>query len=114
MLGLLARSEVLLAGPDGARERYENAALPLLSRTRTAPQVAHTHVLYGEWLRRQRRRREAREQLLAALGRFEAMGLDGFAERARGAAGCREHVGRREPGKCQRAHPAGGADGRLG
>ena len=88
-LGLLARSEALLAGPDGAQERYEEA-LPLLGRTRTAPQLARTHLLYGEWLRRQRRRREARDQLRAALDRFQDMGLDGFAERARrGAAGHR-------------------------
>ena len=97
-LGLLARSEALLAGPDGAQERYEEA-LPLLGRTRTAPQLARTHLLYGEWLRRQRRRREARDQLRAALDRFQDMGLDGFAERARvelRATG--EHVRKREVG----------------
>ena len=97
-LGLLARSEALLAGPDGAQERYEEALL-LLGRTRAAPQLARTHLLYGEWLRRQRRRREARDQLRAALDRFQDMGLDGFAERARvelRATG--EHVRKREVG----------------
>jgi DNA-binding CsgD family transcriptional regulator len=97
-LGLLARSEALLAGPEGAQERYEEA-LAALGRTRTAPQLARTHLLYGEWLRRQRRRREARDQLRAALDRFQDMGLDGFAERARvelRATG--EHVRKREVG----------------
>jgi DNA-binding CsgD family transcriptional regulator len=97
-LGLLARSEALLVGPDVAQERYEQALL-LLGRTRAAPQLARTHLLYGEWLRRQRRRREARDQLRAALDRFQDMGLDGFAERTRvelRATG--EHVRKREVG----------------
>ena len=109
-LGLLARSEALLAGPDGARRGTRRRSL-LLGRTRTAPQLARTHLLYGEWLRRQRRRREARDQLRAALDMFEDMGLDGFAERARvelRATG--EHVRKREVGVPRGAHPAGGAD----
>ena len=64
-LGLLARSRALLVGPAEARQEYEDA-LHLLGRTRTAPQLARAHLLYGEWLRRQRRRREARDQLRAA------------------------------------------------
>jgi DNA-binding CsgD family transcriptional regulator len=81
-LGLLARSRALLVGPAEARQDYEDA-LPLLGRTRAAPQLARAHLLYGEWLRRQRQRREAREQLRAALDMFDGMGLHGFAERAR-------------------------------
>jgi DNA-binding CsgD family transcriptional regulator len=81
-LGLLARSRALLDAPTGARQQYEDA-LHLLGRTRAAPQLARTHLLYGEWLRRQRRRREARDQLHAALDMFDAMGLRCFAERAR-------------------------------
>jgi DNA-binding CsgD family transcriptional regulator len=81
-LGLLARSRALLAGPADARPRYEDA-LHLLGRTRTAPQLARAHLLYGEWLRRQRQRREARDQLRAALDMFDGMGLRCFAERAR-------------------------------
>ncbi|MGZ4602007.1 MAG: ATP-binding protein, partial [Kineosporiaceae bacterium] len=57
-LGLLARSRALLAAPDRAREDYEEA-LPLLRQTGAGPQIARAHLLYGEWLRRQRRRREA-------------------------------------------------------
>jgi DNA-binding CsgD family transcriptional regulator len=81
-LGLLARSEALLAPPVEAEAKFE-AALALLARTSTAPQLARTHLLYGEWLRRQRRRREAREQLREALARFEGMGLEAFADRTR-------------------------------
>jgi DNA-binding CsgD family transcriptional regulator len=97
-LGLLARSEALLAAPAEAQEKYEEA-VHLLALTRTVPQLARTHLLYGECLRRQRRRREARDQLREALDRFEAMGLDCFAERARmelRATG--EHVPKREVG----------------
>jgi DNA-binding CsgD family transcriptional regulator len=81
-LGLLARSRALLATPAEARQEYEDA-LPLLCRTRAAPQLARAHLLYGEWLRRQRRRREARDQLRTAHDMFDGMGLRCFAERAR-------------------------------
>ncbi|MBW0011251.1 MAG: AAA family ATPase [Pseudonocardiales bacterium] len=81
-LGLLARSRALLAAPAEAGQDYEDA-LPLLGRTRAAPQLARTHLLYGEWLRRRRWRREARDQLRAAFDMFDGMGLHGFAERTR-------------------------------
>jgi DNA-binding CsgD family transcriptional regulator len=80
-LGLLTRSQALVADPNDARKKYEEA-LDLLGRTRFAPQLARAHLLYGEWLRRQRRRREAREQLRTAHDMFDTMGLDAFAERA--------------------------------
>jgi DNA-binding CsgD family transcriptional regulator len=97
-LGLLARSRALLAAPADARQEYEDA-LQLLRRTRTAPQLARAHLLYGEWLRRQRRRREGRAQLHIALEMFNAMGLRCFAQRARvelGATG--EHARKRDVG----------------
>ena len=104
-LGLLARSRALLAAPAGARQEYEDA-LQLLARTRTAPALARAHLLYGEWLRRQRRRREARDQLRTALEMFDAMGLRGFAGRTRvelGATG--ERARRREVGILEELTP---------
>jgi DNA-binding CsgD family transcriptional regulator len=80
-MGLLARSRALLAASAEARQGYEDA-LDLLGRTRAATQLARTYLVYGEWLRRQRRRREARDQLGAALEMFDAMGLRCFAGRA--------------------------------
>jgi DNA-binding CsgD family transcriptional regulator len=81
-LGLLARSQALVAGPDDAPEKYAEA-LRQLGATRGAGQLARTHLLYGEWLRRRRLRREARDQLRAALDIFESIGFDAFAERCR-------------------------------
>ena len=109
-LGLLARSAALLVAPDQARETYEEA-LELLRPTGAGPQIARAHLLYGEWLRRQRRRREARDQLRTAHEMFEALRLDAFAERARvelRATG--EHAQRRQPGPSGDAHPAGSTD----
>jgi DNA-binding CsgD family transcriptional regulator len=80
-LGLLARSRALLSPPADARQEYEDA-LELLGRTRATSQLARAHLLYGEWLRRQRRRGAAREQLRTAHDMFDAMGLHAFAERA--------------------------------
>ncbi|MPV90258.1 AAA family ATPase, partial [Georgenia ruanii] len=95
-LGLLARSRALLATPAQALDEYEDA-LDRLGRTRAASEVARTLLLYGEWLRRQRRRREARAQLRTAHDMFDGMGMYAFAERARlelSATG--EHVPKRE------------------
>ena len=80
-MGLLARSRALLADPGEAPAMYEEA-IDRLGRARTPPQLARAHLLYGEWLRRQRRRREARDQLRAAHDMFDGMGLHTFAERA--------------------------------
>jgi DNA-binding CsgD family transcriptional regulator len=104
-LGLLARSQALLAAPAAARQGYEDA-LDLLGRTRAAVQLARAHLVYGEWLRRQRRRREARDQLRAALEMFDAMGLRCFAGRAHlelGATG--EHARKREVGTPEELTP---------
>jgi DNA-binding CsgD family transcriptional regulator len=104
-LGLLARSRALLAAPAEAGQEYEDA-LQLLARTRTAPQLARAHLLYGEWLRRQRRRREARNQLRAAVEMFDAMGLRCFAERAGvELAATGEHARKREIGTPEELTP---------
>jgi DNA-binding CsgD family transcriptional regulator len=93
-----------MAIPAEARQGYENA-LYIRSRTRAAYQIARTHLVYGEWLRRQRRRREARDQLRMAHDMFDGMGMHGLAERARlelRASG--EHLQKREPNSGG-AHP---------
>ena len=81
-LGIEARSRALLSEDEGA-ERLYLEAIERLSRTRLPMQVARARLLYGEWLRRQHRRVEARDQLRAAHEMFTAMGVEGFAERAR-------------------------------
>jgi DNA-binding CsgD family transcriptional regulator len=104
-LGLLSRSQALVADPDQARGRYEEA-IELLSSSPARLELARTHLLYGEWLRRQRRRREARDQLRRAFDMFDAMGADGFAARAQvelRATG--ERVGRREVGTPEELTP---------
>jgi DNA-binding CsgD family transcriptional regulator len=57
-------------------------AIERLSRIRMRPAVARTHLLYGEWLRRENRRRDARAELRAAYDMLSAMGAEAFAERA--------------------------------
>jgi DNA-binding CsgD family transcriptional regulator len=82
LLGIQARVRALLSDGDAA-ERCYRASIAHLSRTRVRVQLARGHLLYGEWLRRQRRRLDARAQLRTAYDLLEAMGLEAFAERAR-------------------------------
>jgi DNA-binding CsgD family transcriptional regulator len=81
-LGLQARSQALLREGEEA-ERLYREALAHLGRTRMRVELARAHLLYGEWLRRQRRRSDAREQLRTAHGMLEEIGAEAFAERAR-------------------------------
>ena len=81
-LGLLARSRALVADGTGAATLYDEA-LDHLGETSLRTEVARTNLLYGEWLRRQKRRTEAREQLRRAYEMFDSMGAKPFAERAR-------------------------------
>ena len=80
-LGVAARSRALLSEGDEA-ERLYREAIGHLSSAPARTELARAHLLYGEWLRRQRRRREAREHLHIARDMLEAMGMDAFAERA--------------------------------
>jgi DNA-binding CsgD family transcriptional regulator len=81
-LGIEARLRALLSDGDYAEELYQEA-IRRLGRTSIRVQLARTHLLYGEWLRRERRRLDAREQLRAAHQFFREAGVDAFAERAR-------------------------------
>jgi DNA-binding CsgD family transcriptional regulator len=81
-LGIEARSRALVS--EGvAAERSYCEAIDRLSRTRRRPDFARAHLVYGEWLRRQRRRRDARDQLRTAFELFDSMGMNAFAARAR-------------------------------
>jgi len=80
-LGAQARSHALLSEGEAA-ERLYREAIARFAKTRLRVDLARTHLLYGEWLRRERRNSEAREQLRTAHTMLEAMGMAGFAERA--------------------------------
>ncbi len=81
-LGVQARSRALLGTGEYA-ERLYREAIERLGHTRVRAELARTHLLYGEWLRRENRRVDAREQLRAAYEMLTVMGIDAFAERAR-------------------------------
>jgi ATP/maltotriose-dependent transcriptional regulator MalT len=81
-LGIEARSRALLSDGVAADELYREA-IDRLGRTRLRPELARAHLLCGEWLRREGRRVDAREQLRMAYDLFTAIGMEAFAERAR-------------------------------
>jgi DNA-binding CsgD family transcriptional regulator len=81
-LGVRARSRALLSEGEAA-ERLYRESIARLGRTRLRIDLARAHLLYGEWLRHERRRRDAREHLRMAHDMLEAMGVAAFAERAR-------------------------------
>ncbi|MEY9952838.1 AAA family ATPase [Leifsonia sp. EB34] len=81
-LGTLARCRALLAGEDDPEPDYLES-IERLARTRIRVGSARTRLVYGEWLRRQGRRVDAREQLRAAHEFFREAGMEGFAERTR-------------------------------
>ena len=80
-LGIEARSRALLSeGPDA--DRLYREAIERLGRTRVRVALARAHLQYGEWLRRERRRLDAREQLRTAYEMLTSMGVEAFAQRA--------------------------------
>jgi DNA-binding CsgD family transcriptional regulator len=81
-LGVEARSRALVSENEVA-EGFYREAIDRLGRTRMRVELARAHLLYGEWLRRERRRLDAREQLRTAHEMFAAMGIEAFAQRAR-------------------------------
>jgi DNA-binding CsgD family transcriptional regulator len=103
-LGIEARTGALLAEGDAADRLYREA-IERLGRTRSRVQLARAHLLYGEWLRRENRRSEAREQLRTAHEMLTASGLEAFAGRA-----ARELLA---AGEAARSDGAQGATGAL-
>jgi DNA-binding CsgD family transcriptional regulator/tetratricopeptide (TPR) repeat protein len=81
-LGVEARSRALLSEGETADRLYREA-IERLGRSRVRAELARARLLYGEWLRREDRRTDAREQLRASHRMLTTMGMDGFAERAR-------------------------------
>ena len=81
-LGIEARCRALLSSGPAADGLYREA-IERLGRTRLRPELARAHLLYGEWLRRENRRVDARDQLRTAHGMLAAIGMEAFAERAR-------------------------------
>jgi DNA-binding CsgD family transcriptional regulator len=81
-LGIEARCRALVSDGALANALYR-VAIERLSRTALRPELARTRLLYGEWLRREKRRVDAREQLRTAHEMLVSIGMEAFAERAR-------------------------------
>ena len=81
-LGIEARSRALRSEGETAEHLYREA-IGRLGRTQLRPELARAHLLYGEWLRREKRRTDAREQLRTAHEMLAAIGAGAFAQRAR-------------------------------
>jgi DNA-binding CsgD family transcriptional regulator len=80
-LGLRARCAALIDDGERAEEHYQEA-VSQLQRSRAVVDLARTHLLFGQWLRRARRRRNARSELRTAWDMFTAMGAEGLAAQA--------------------------------
>jgi DNA-binding CsgD family transcriptional regulator len=122
-LGILARCRALLAADAAGAEDEYLRSVELLRTTPVTLALARSHLVYGEWLRRRRRRGDARVQLRAALDSFERLRIEGFAARTRAElAATGEHARSRTSGTGVRLTPqelqiawmaAGGATNRA-
>jgi DNA-binding CsgD family transcriptional regulator len=99
-LGLQASLTALTSEGDTA-DRLHREAIARLGRTRIRLALARAHLLYGEWLRRENRRLDAREHLRSAYKMLSAMGVEGFAERARRELVATGEATRRAPASAQ-------------
>jgi DNA-binding CsgD family transcriptional regulator len=106
-LGIEARSRALVTEGQAADGLYREA-IDRLGRTGLRPELARAHLLYGEWLRRQGHRAQAREQLRTAHGMFDEIGMEAFAERAR-----RELLATGDTARKRTAQAAAGASQQL-
>ncbi|GLZ16199.1 transcriptional regulator [Actinomadura sp. NBRC 104425] len=103
--GIGLRSRALLTAGPGAEELYQEA-IRRLKRTRAVPELARTRLLYGEWLRREARRGDARTQLRRAHETLVSIGATGFAARAaRELAACGERPPKRGTTPMERLTP---------
>jgi DNA-binding CsgD family transcriptional regulator len=80
-LGVRSRCAAMIEEGDRAEDAYREA-ISQLQRSLAKVELARSHLLYGQWLRRAKRRREARHQLRAAYEMFDAMGAEAFADLA--------------------------------
>ena len=104
-MGLFDRAQALLSETDQA-EQYFESSIAHLERTSVRTALAHSQLLYGEWLQRRNRRVEARSQLQRAYDFFASMGAEHFAKRAAIAlAATGQHVGERSPRKALELTP---------
>ena len=108
-LGVESRSRALVSAGDAA-ERLYREAIELLGHSRVKVHLARAHLVYGEWLRRENRRIDAREQLRTAHEMFAAIGAEAFGERAARELLATGERARRRVETRTRADRAGGAD----
>ena len=82
-LGIAARVQALDAGAAGTADALYRESIEHLSKTPLRVELARSHLLYGEWLRRRGQRGDARDQMAIALRDLTDMGIGAFAKRAR-------------------------------
>jgi DNA-binding CsgD family transcriptional regulator len=97
VLGLAARSRALLDEGETAEDLYR-ASVSHLQRTRQPVELARSHLVYGEWLRREDRRVDARQQLRIARDMFDAIGAVAFTDRAARELAVTGETSRKRPG----------------